>query len=705
MKGFGDQHKAKKESYKKIKVYREKIFKQAFKLHSQGNISEASKYYQLMINQKFKDHRVFSNYGIILKNNGKLEEAELSYRKAIEIKPNFAEAHSNLGNILRDVGKLQEAELCTHKAIEIKPDFAEAHSNLGNILRDVGKLQEAELCARKAIEIKPDFAEAHSNLGNILSDLGKHQEALDFYLKAIDINPKNSNSYTLITRFLRDSDPSKFSTETLKNIFNLLLERNDIPHKELISVFNFIYRNEIINYLEIIDSNFSKIGVISNNKAIINALKKIIFCDAKLEEVLTKTRRNICLRIAKNTETISETELQFIIALGEQCFLNEYVYSLTDEENASLNKIIDRCKDIQLNEINFSILSCYYPLYKLLDKIASIKTFKSSNQSFKELIQMQIIEPLKEIKISKTIKRIGQINDNISQKVKSQYEENPYPRWRYGNHSENQKITIIQGINNEINPNYVSQYVNDKKLKILIAGCGTGNQILQAQRYRNAQITAIDICLSSLSYAQRKVNELGIKNIELIQMDILNVNLLEDKFDVIECGGVLHHMKDPSKGLKELLDILKPNGFLKLGLYSELARREIIQAREYITNHKIQANDKDIKRFRKDVFSGKIEQISNLRNWGNFYTMSECRDLCFHTQEHRFTINEIGELLKSNQLEFLGFLLQQPVKSIYKNYFPGDKKQINLQNWEKFEEQHPTTFASMYQFWVCKTKI
>ena len=75
-------------------------------------------------------------------------------------------------------------------------------------------------------------------------------------------------------------------------------------------------------------------------------------------------------------------------------------------------------------------------------------------------------------------------------------------------------------------------------MNVLIAGCGTGKQILQAQTYRNAKIVAIDLSLSSLAYAQRKITELGIDNVELIQMDILEVPLLEMKFDIIECGGV-----------------------------------------------------------------------------------------------------------------------------------------------------------------------
>ena len=83
----------------------EQIINQAIKFHLEGNISEATKLYQYFINQGFNDHRVFSNYGVILRDLGKTQEAELSTRKAIEINPNNANAFSNLGGILIDLGK------------------------------------------------------------------------------------------------------------------------------------------------------------------------------------------------------------------------------------------------------------------------------------------------------------------------------------------------------------------------------------------------------------------------------------------------------------------------------------------------------------------------------------------------------------------------------------------------------------------------
>ena len=101
--------------------------------------------------------------------------------------------------------------------------------------------------------------------------------------------------------------------------------------------------------------------------------------------------------------------------------------------------------------------------------------------------------------------------------------------------------------------------------------------------------------------------------------------------------------------------------------------------------------------------AGKIPKINSILTSSDFYSLSSCRDLCFHTQEHRFTIKQLKETLQSNELVFLGFALPQPLKALYKQCFPEDKLQINLQNWEKFEEKYPTTFAGMYQFWVSKT--
>ena len=139
------------------KPSKEQIINQAIKLHSVGKISDAAKYYQHLIDQGSKDHRVISNYGTILQSLGKFKEAVLAHKKALELSPNYAMAHFNLGSVLKDMKQLKEAELATRKAIEIKADDPKAHANLGGILKDLGKLEEAELFTRKALQLNKNL--------------------------------------------------------------------------------------------------------------------------------------------------------------------------------------------------------------------------------------------------------------------------------------------------------------------------------------------------------------------------------------------------------------------------------------------------------------------------------------------------------------------------------------------------------------------
>ena len=350
----------------------------------------------------------------------------------------------------------------------------------------------------------------------------------------------------------------------------------------------------------------------------------------------------------------------------------------------------------------FSILACYYPLYKLIERIPSLMSFKPSSLKISGLFKLQVLNPLEERELSKELIVIGSIENSVSKKVRDQYEKRPFPAWRHNFDCYNNKIPVQKIINSSIYPNSIINTFNPRKLKVLIAGCGTGNQVINATRYRDSKITGIELSASSLSYAQRKLNELGIKNVELLQMDILELSLLKEKFEIIESSGVLHHMKNPNEGIVSLLQVLSPNGFMKLGLYSQKARQTIQKARDYIKSRQIEVNEKNLREFRMSIFKGDLPEFESFKQEPLFYTLSGLEDLCFHTKEQQLDLQDIQKMIKKYKLNFHGFILPGFTKSRYQQDFPEDKKQTNLQNWAKFEEKHPTTFAGMYQFWVSK---
>ena len=736
MSGFGKKEK----SLKKIPI--KKILSIALELHSKGNINEAKKYYEFFINKGYSNASVlnnlaliyykknqtnkailllkqsikdfpnnidsYSNLATILKNLDNLKEAELLARKAIKINPNFANAYANLGAILGDLGKYIEAENSIRKAILLNQDFADAHYNLANILLKMNKSELAEKSIRQAIKINPNSPDYYWSLGNILTLREDIKGAFNSYYIAININPKINICFSFVNRLFKNYNLDSVNKTDLYNILLLLFKKEGIPHIDLFNSFNSLYREKIKDLIESEDdSRKYKLSLdILNDPLVKIALRRVIFKDLNWELFLTYIRNNLIKTIIDNNSKKIILELETLVSLSNQCFLNEYIFFFEETEKKYAEQILIQLKNEELDELKVAILSCYYPLKNFIEELPFLKKYKSKSNLFEKLLQEQFIEPKLETEISKTISNIGLIKDKISIKVMKQYEDNPYPRWNYGFSFTDKKYSIIESINNDISPNSIKLDSKStiEKPRILIAGCGTGQQVLQAQRYKNAEITAIDLSKSSLSYAQRKLNELRVNNVKIIQMDLQDVCLLNKKFDIIECSGVLHHMRNPEDGLKSLINVLKNDGFIKLGLYSELARKNIKEVREYIKTKNFEINYENIIDFRHRIISGELKNFSSLFLSSDFYSVSSCRDLVFHTQEHRYYINQFKRLLDDNQLNFHGFILPQRIKSIYKNYFSKDTSQTNLNNWANFEEKYPMTFQGMYQFWVSKFK-
>jgi SAM-dependent methyltransferase len=200
----------------------------------------------------------------------------------------------------------------------------------------------------------------------------------------------------------------------------------------------------------------------------------------------------------------------------------------------------------------------------------------------------------------------------------------------------------------------------------------------------------------------RKAREMGVEGVAWLQGDILAAANLERRFDVIECSGVLHHMRDPVEGWRVLLGLLKPDGFMKLGLYSEIARQHIVAARREIAARTEGSLEARIRGYRHEVFARADDLLRRrLVSSKDFYALSSCRDLLCHVQEHRFTLPQIETILDDLGLEFVGF--ERSDKATFDRYrkrFPEDPNRTRLDLWHQFEQDRPDTFRGMYQFWV-----
>ena len=228
MKGFGEKNQSKKEkiSKNKQKVNTGQLIKKAFELQAQGRKLEAAKYYEYLIKQGIKDHRVFSNYGIFLNEIGKHKESELTLKKAISLNPEYANAYYNLAVLFIDKGDLEKAELELKKAIKLKSDFAIAHYNLGFILKDQGKLKEAEKYTQKALEVDPQFTDAYLSLSTMqTSDTSQkwHNQLFSESLLKNKNNRELVNIFFARSNILHRKDKFEESAENLITANNLKL--------------------------------------------------------------------------------------------------------------------------------------------------------------------------------------------------------------------------------------------------------------------------------------------------------------------------------------------------------------------------------------------------------------------------------------------------------------------------------------------------
>ena len=571
--------------------------------------------------------------------------------------------------------------------------------------------QIAENLYRQILKINPNHVDSHNNLGILYRELGKNEEALTCYKNAILAKPNFTlavNNLSILLKEIQLSNVTLTNSSGLKKLILLLFKRKDINHRDIFqNAKSLLFIAESNDQLKkIVNSN----SLLLKNQIIQNLLKEELFLlmlqkslmsDQFVEKMLTKLRYETLINLVKSDKNISEKNFDFIISLAAQCFLNEYVYVQSEKEINYVNQLIKEIKNNkEIKESKIAILGSYIPLLSNRNIADKLSNYKSKNVLFNDLLDMQINEPLREKKLINSIKSLGKISDSVSKKVRNQYEKYPYPRWRYT--YSNTPTNFLNIINGHIKPNKIQINHKFNNPNVLIAGCGTGNHICQAANYLNANILGVDLSLTSLSYAKRKVEELGLKNIDFLHADILQLKDLKKKFDVIECVGVLHHMHDPLQGLKILVDLLEPSGLLLIGLYSEKARQDVIKAKDFAKKNKFENSFSGIRSFREAIFKEKNDlELRRLATGRDFYSISSVKDLIFHAHEYRFTLPEIFKKLENLNLEFLGFC-DSKVKNKYSKLFRNDKKNTSFSNWNEFETLEPLAFFKMYTFWVRK---
>jgi SAM-dependent methyltransferase len=411
---------------------------------------------------------------------------------------------------------------------------------------------------------------------------------------------------------------------------------------------------------------------------------RLTVCDAAFERFMTRLRS--FLPGAEPFENFTA----LAAAVAQYAFNTDYVLDVTEEEQEKASALRAKAEAGRADARDLCLLAAYIPLGTLPDAARAAEILAAAGAG--ALARQQIGDYLAIRRAGEALPALTPVASGVSEKVRAQYEEFPYPRWR------------------GLSPGALTRNAHDAALakpgaRALVAGCGTGQEALHiAAQYPETQILAVDLSRASLGYAAEQARALGIKNVSFAQADILRLREAGRAFDYIACGGVLHHLRDPLEGWRALSDILAPGGVMRICLYSKAARRSVTRAHGVIAKRGFPSTPEGMRAFRRQAQKLlPAKDLARLMHWNDFYNLSMFRDLLFHVQEHQFDIPGIKAALDTLGLEFTAMHPPHADRAAYVQAYPSDPEGKNLDNWHAFEQKHPDTFRFMYFFW-CRKK-
>jgi tetratricopeptide (TPR) repeat protein/SAM-dependent methyltransferase len=644
---------------------------------------------------------------------GNLAEAEAAYRRAAGLAPAAAEIRFGWATVLADLGRLTEAAQIYRELLILNPSSAEVHVNLGTALRDLGRLGEAAAEFQEALALKPAVTAA-VDLVSALCDLGKLQEAVDRAADAMRRNPHSSDACRAFALAVSRCGPLDYSPE-ISAFMEHSLSADDVEHEDLAkaAAWQFRQKHQIAGSpsgaaRRVVDEAIEAGGTAGclADPLLRRLLARTVNTDLELELFLTEVRRKLCL-----SEDLPAGLNPFLAALALQGFNNAYVFMVSEEEAARLAGLrsdleveLSRCAALDpALEQKLLRVALYEPLTALAHakKLLGLPIARTSPLG--PVLARCLAEPLEEAELAREIPSLGAIENNISRAVRNQYEEYPYPRWfslpKLG--SVSLPVMLRRKFPHLHLPSFLAG-----PLEILVAGCGTGRQPIAAAVFlREARVLAIDFSLASLAYAKRMANRFGASTVSFLHADLLALGQLTRDFPVIEAVGVLHHMEDPIAGWRVLCGLLRPGGLMRIGLYSALARADVVTARERIAALGLMPTPPEIRAFRQRALYGdEVDRLPRLALSNDMFDLNGCRDLLFHAKEHRYTPLDLRDMLETLGLEFVGFeFTADQVPRRYRAVNPDDPAMTDLARWAQFEKAHPDTFAGMYMFW-CRAR-
>ncbi len=583
-------------------------------------------------------------------------------------------------------GETDAAAALYRQILKQHRDLAPAHYNLALLLKDQGKTQAAEKSFKAAVTADKGYVLGWRGYARFLGQRGKHREAVRAGLKAAALENYSDAAVQELADLMAGAGTADLGAPGDEAMLRCLGRDGVESDRMIVALLARIRRQSGLQHPPESKDDWPAFNSGLTEPVVAAAFASLILPAEDMEALVASARRLIL-----GGEVTAEPEVIALLAL--QLSLCEYAIAPPPGEPPLVTGLESAL-----------LAALYAPLQpEMADEILEKGEVTLTALPWCGQLMVRMgPEKMREWILKGTLPSLSTTGDTVSRAVRAQYEESPYPRWRgLRAGGETALPALLRTLFPALPPLPVSATP-----AVLVAGCGTGRHALRtARRIKDSKVTAIDLSRRSLSYGARQAEALDIDNVSFAEADILDLPDSLGPFDLIEACGVLHHMADPEAAWRGLLDLLDPNGVMKVALYSESARQDVVAVREMVGEGIETLDLDDMRTLRRKIQAlPEDHPAKGVTRELDFYSLSGCRDLLFHRHEQRFDIPRLQAAIEELGLDFLGFeFTESRVMAAYRARYGDDPGGRDLANWAEIEAENPTLFRGMYQFW-CRVK-
>ncbi len=260
----------------------------------------------------------------------------------------------------------------------------------------------------------------------------------------------------------------------------------------------------------------------------------------------------------------------------------------------------------------------------------------------------------------------------VTQTVRRQYEQYPYPR---RDPADERKRLVITGMDDlgAVN-HYCFRGRRDfrKDFRALVAGGGTGDAVVflaHQLRETDARIVYVDLSAASTDVARRRIEARGLgRRVEWIQGSLLDLPSMGlAPFDYVNCSGVLHHLADPDAGLAALRSVLKPDGAVGVMVYGLYGRTGVYQMQELMRQVNTDGADLLEKTERARAMLRTLPESNWFRRGASLFASDvetndvELYDLFLHAQDRAYSVPQLYSYFEGAGLHLQEFSIDHRI--------------------------------------------